>query len=235
MLKQLLIAVFLILISTLTYYIPNYVVDIRVIDKSLVQKEFYDFFAWKLAGCFLLNALYAIILFIYINPKHLVLKIALCWLAIAESATFLMHIHDKFYRNQPKNETQAVIVLIIFTICCLFLLKRAIFKQKSDFFNPSRTYIINFLPKNTLGILNYIINKAGHKAIYQDLIIYKFNTKTEKVEKKLEKPEFFHRNDITFTEIPEISDINRLIGKKYKRFSYNCNHLVRDATRIKTD
>jgi len=226
---ELFIGLFLIFISTITYLGPNYIVDVDKIDQILVQPEFYSFFVWKLGGLFLLNAIYSFLLFIYIHPKFLILKIILLWMVIGETSTFIIHVIDKVFRHKIHDNTQSIIVLIVFSIFCTFFIKRAIYKQKSDVFNPNNTYIINKLPTSTLSLLNYIFHHSGHKSFYQDGNFYKFNKKYKKVIKVPATSEFLQRKDIIFKEIPSIKDPERLLGKKFKLFRYNCNHMIKDA------
>jgi len=230
MIKHVLVGLFIIAISTLTYNLPNYIVNIKAIDQSLNQKEFYNFFAWKLAGSFLLNAVYAFLLMIYINPKLLIIKLVVCWMFIAETITFIWHVSDKFYKHQIYNQSQSVWTIGIFTVFCSFFFYRAIYKKKSDEFRPDRTYVIYYLPKDFRGILNYLFDHSGHKAIYQDLKIYAFKKTTGTVRETPAIHGYFENPDIRLKEIPAIKDIESLIGKKYNLRTFNCNHLEKYAT-----
>jgi len=227
--KQLIVVAFIVAISTITYIAANYFVDVAKIDKSLIQPEFYEFFVWKLGGLFFLNAVYAFLLFIYIHPKLIIIKVVLCWMFIAETFTFVMHIIDKVFRCQVYNGAQAILTLFAFSGFCTFFIRRAIYKQKSDVFIPKNTYVVSKLPTDTLSILNYIFNHSGHKSIYQDGDLYKFSKENKEVIKEVATSEFLHRKSIVFKEIHRISNPEKVLGKKFNIRKYNCNHMVKDA------
>ena len=234
--RQVVFGIGLIILSTLCYYVPTYFVNLSGFDLNTVPRRFYDHFAWKTTGAFLLTAIYAICFFLYVDPKDLFLKLTSCWLAIAESLTAINHFINKFIKFQAFNGYEAVSVLIIFGACCLLFLSRALSRQHSDLFDEKKTYIIRFLLKSTLGIFNYLCYRSGHYAIYQGGYIYRFRRSTGKIEKFKTTEGFFQRMDISFQKIEHIEGVEDFVGRTYNIFKYNCNHMVKDVQkRSKTE
>jgi hypothetical protein len=221
--------IFLVLISTACYYVPVYFAGLKDFDIKTVPTEFYNYYCWTTSGFLLLTAIYAICLFIAINPKLLTLKLISCWLAIAETYTLINHVLDKFMNYQAYNGSEILVTLVVFVFFCAFFIRRAIYKQKSDVFIPKNTYVVSKLPTDTLSILNYIFNHSGHKSIYQDGDLYKFSKENKEVIKEVATSEFLHRKSIVFKEIHRISNPEKVLGKKFNIRKYNCNHMVKDA------
>lgn len=184
-----------------------------------------------MAGTLCLNVVYVSFLFYFIKPENLLLKIPVCWLVIGETYTLIYHVVNKIYLLNISSETGKNITLVFFAICCLFFLYRAIKRPRTEKFDPRKTFVIKYLPKNTAGIFNYIFDHSGHKAFYQDGKIYKFEKDSGFVVSKLATYEDFKRDDMSIKEIPIIKNIDQFIGKKFNLFFYNCNHLIRDAQR----
>ena len=95
-------------------------------------------------------------------------------------------------------------------------------------FNPSRTYVVTKKPKNFIGVLNYIFDRAGRKSIYQDRIMYGFVD--GEVREIIIISRLFLEDKVSILEIPIVKDIKSLVGKKYHPAKFNCNHLVSYAT-----
>lgn len=217
--------IFLIVFSTLCFYIPAEMFELSGFDITTVPERFYDYYSWMMAGAFALNITYATFLFYFIRTDNLLLKLPVCWLIIAETYTLIYHLINKIYLMNVSNKPGKIATIIIFIVCCSFFFHRAIFKRKSDKFYPEKTYIVRFVPKNYLGLLNHILTRSGHMGIYQDGYIYKFRKESSKVEKILFKSD----NSMSFEEIERIENVRSVIGKEYSLLKYNCRHMVNDA------
>lgn len=231
--KQIILGILLLVLSTLCYYVPTYFANLRSFDLSEVPDRFYNHFRWKTSGAFLLTAIYSCYLFFIIDPRKLALKLIVCWLFIAETFTFINHVINKFYKYQLFNEYEIVITCSVFIICFIFFLGRALHVDKSTKFNPEKTYILRFKPKNILGIFNHIVNLKGHVAVYQDGRTYKFRKKSGKIEAAKFSTKstriLIESGQLSIKLIPRVEDVWKLIGNKYNFFKYNCNHLEREA------
>lgn len=223
--KSISASVFLILFSTACFYIPSIIFSLSGFDVSTVPEIFYLYYAWMMAGALCLNICYAFFLFWFINPKNLFLKLPVLWLVCAETYTLVYHIVNKIYLLNVSSVTGKIITLSFFTICCLFFVYRALFRQKSEDFDPRKTYIVNFLPKDIYGIFNWLINHAGHKGIYQDGNVYLFKKRSGKVERI---PIETIKENAILKSVRRINDIDRIVGKKFS-LKYNCNAMVKDA------
>jgi hypothetical protein len=232
--KPLAAGIFLVMFSTLCFYIPSFIFNLNGFDISSVPKRFYQYYCWMMTGAFCLNIMYAAFLFYLIKPEHLVLKMAACWLVIGETYTLVYHILNKIYLLNASSTTGKIATLVVFTFSCLFFFYRAIRKPTSEKFDPRKTFIIRYLPKNTIGVFNYIWDHAGHKALYQDGKIYKFEKDSGLVEYSMATYEYFKHGDISLKEIPMIRNIDKIIGKRYSLMKFNCNHLVKYAIRTQT-
>jgi hypothetical protein len=219
--------VFLILASSVCFYLPSVIFSLSGFNVETVPKRFYDYYAFMMAGALCLNIIYAFFLFMVISPKNLYLKLPVLWLLIAESYTLIYHVINKIWLLKISNSFGKIATVIIFVICCSFFIFKALFRQKSEEFDPRKTYVVNFLPKDILGIFNWLKNHTGHKGIYQDGKIYAFKRRTGRVEAMSIEEE---KENAILKEIPRISDIDRLIGKEFSLFHYNCNTMVKDAT-----
>ena len=227
--KSLSAGIFLMVFSTLCFYVPSTIYSLEGFDSSQVPTMFYNYYLWMMAGAFALNIVYASFLFYFIDSRNLFLKIPVCWLILGESYTLVYHVINKGFLMNLSSEGGKIVTLVIFTICLTFFLYRAVVKPKSDSFNPAKTYILNYYPKDLLGIFSWIVNHSGRKVIYQDGDVYGFRKKTGKVEKSKIHSRTIKEN-VAFTEIPIIREPERIIGRKFQLFKYNCNTMVRDAT-----
>lgn len=227
--KRLPLIIVAILLSTMAYYLSNLSINasmIKIIDQS---ESLYQFFCIKLAGAFFMTAFYCWLAFALTSFNQAIQKIGLFYLATMETITFIFHIIDKFIKKEVTNYNQIAITLIIFSIFCIYTGFRAIYRQKSDIFNPKNTYIIKFLPKNLPGLINYLLCGSGHQGIFQDGNLYKFSDKTKKVEIIPFHTRFLTKKDLIFREIPRVKSFDPVIGKEFHLFKYNCNHLIKDA------
>lgn len=221
-------------ISTLSYNLPSYFINLDGIDISKVPKDFYAFYNLFVAFNLFLVATYSLYLFVLTDDKYYKTKILFCWLFVAETLTFLDHVFRKYWVSAAQNNIQMVVTLVIFTICFIWFMSRALYVDKSEKFYPDRTYIVKFKPANILGIFNHIANLHGHVGIYQDGEIYKFKKAKGTVtaipihSRRLES--MIKEGRISIKEIPKNGSIPNLAGKKYNLFRYNCNHLIKDAT-----
>lgn len=228
--RSLAAGIFLIIFSTLCFYLPSALFSLHGFDISLVPRRFYLYYCWMMAGALSLNIVYASFLFYFIKPENVFLKITVCWLVIAETYTLIYHIVNKIFFLNVSSDVGKTVTLVFFALCLMFFLYRAIKKPSTEKFDPRRTFIIRYLPKNTIGVFNYIFDHAGHKGLYQNGKIYKFEKDSGFVESKLATYEDFQRTDISLKEIPTITNIDQLIGKKFNLLRFNCNHLARYAT-----
>lgn len=228
--KQVLTGLTIVLLSTLSYYVPSLFIETGKIGAEKIPESFYNLYVFKLAGSFFLNALYASIIFLILDPKKLVLKLVFCWLMIAESFTLVSHLFDKLYRQQLQNSYQLAGSLFIFGLFCGFFIYRGIRDPETEEFRPNRTYLIRKKPKNFTGVLNYLWNHSGHNSFYQDGKIYAFKRSTGRIEERQATRGFFDSSEISLKEIPTIRNIEKLVGKKYNILTFNCNHLKRYAT-----
>jgi hypothetical protein len=229
MVKQLLFGIGLVMVATLGYYVPTYFASSRGIDLSAIDARFYQHYIYRTSGAFFLTAVYAVCFFSFVPHRFLVVKLFALWLAIAETVTFFIHVYNMFFYTGYRLD-HIILTLVTFGICCLFFFHRAIFKRKSDEFNPEKTYIVRFAPKNIYGLLNHIVTRSGHTGIYQDGFIYKFRKKSNRVE----QVEFTKSENMTFKEIEKLKGVGLVIGKEYRPFKYNCNHMVKDALQHST-
>jgi Na+/melibiose symporter-like transporter len=230
MVKQIIISFLLIIVATLCYYIPTMMASSKGIDLKSVSDQFYNHHIWRTSGSFALTAIYAGCFFIAVPEKYLIVKIISCHLFLMETLSFVSHAVNMFYLKNGFSLNQIISALLVFTISCSFFIHRALTRPKSDKFDPNKTYIINYLPKNILGVLSWIVSHSGHKGIYQAGRIYKFSEKTGKVKKLIFYSGLLQEN-IIFKETPTIKNPERLVGNEYHLFHYNCNTMVKDALR----
>lgn len=228
--KSLAPGVFLLLFSTLCFYLPATLFSLKGFDMSLVPKTFYQYYSWMMAGALCLNIAYAGFLFYLIDPGNLYLKIPVCWLVVAEIYTLVYHVINKILLLNASSDIGKVLTLAVFAGCSIFFFYRAIKKPSSEKFDPTKTFVIRYLPKDMPGVFNYLWDHAGHKALYQDGKIYKFEKDTGFVESKKATYEYFEKDNISIVEIPKIKDIDNLIGGKFHLRKFNCNHLINYAT-----
>lgn len=229
--RRLPLVIVAILLSTMAYYLSNLSIDVSMIKIIDQNKELYQFFCIKLAGAFFMTAFYCWLAFALTSFNQMIQKIGLFYLATMETITFVFHIIDKFIKKEVTNYNQIAITLIIFSIFCIYTGYRAIYRQKSDIFNPKNTYIVKLLPKNLPGLINYLLHGSGHQGIYQDGNLYKFSDKTKKVEIIQLNTNLLSKKDLIFKEIPRVNSFQTIIGKRYNLIKYNCNHLIKDAQR----
>lgn len=219
------IVVGLIAYSTACYYIPLYVYDLRKVNFEALPEYFYSFYCLFLAFGFSLIFFQALVIFVLIPVSNLAAKLLSLWLVIAELSTLIDFVLRKYFLFIHHAPVQKLVTLLVFGVCCSFFLHRAIFKRKSDKFNPEKTYIVHFAPKNIYGLINHIVTRSGHTGIYQDGFIYKFRKKSNRVE----QVKFTKTENMTFKEIEKLKGVGLVIGKEYRTFTYNCNHMVKDA------
>lgn len=228
MIKSISASVFLILFSTFCFYAPSTLFSLSGFDVSTVPERFYLYYCWMMAGALCLNIMYACFLFIFINPRNLYLKLPVLWLIFAETYTLIYHIINKVYLLNVSSVPGKALTLSIFTVCCLFFAYRALFRPKTEEFDPRKTYIVNFLPRDVYGVFNYLINHSGHKGIYQDGSVYAFKRRTGKVERM---PIDTIKEDVALKSIGRLKNVDRLVGKEFHAIKYNCNTMVNDAIR----
>ncbi len=227
------VSIWLILYSTVAYYLPLMIYDLSAVNFGALPEEFYSFYCLFIAFNFSLVFMYALALFIAMPTRYLKAKILILWLVIAELSTFVEFVLRKYFFIVHHSDSQMWITLFVFIICCVFLFSRSIMGRKSDNFNKNNTYIIKYKPKNILGILNHIKNLKGHSGIYQDGQIYKFS-KTKGIiksreanQKSIEK--MVCSNAVVIQKTNRIDNIDNFLGKKFRLFKYNCNHFIKDA------
>lgn len=196
-------------------------------DISAVPDKFYKFYCLFVSLQLFLISVYALCLFVAV--KNFKTKLLLLWLVIAETTTLIDHLLRKYVLTDPFNSYQLLITLVVFLVCCSFVILRAYKKLESDKFKPGRTYIVNFLPKDFKGLINYLFTCSGHKAIYQDGFLYGFSKKTGAVIQKTVSPEDLMQSYLK--EIPRIATLNSLIGKRFNLLTFNCNQMVNHAMR----
>jgi len=188
-------------------------------DTSNVPEKFYSFYCLFISLQLLLIAVYAT--YIFLTTKYLKTKLLLLWLAVAESVTLIDHLLRKYILLEAFNGIIAT--LIIFAVCCSFVVHRAFKKLESDSFKPGRTYIASYLPKDYKGLVNYLFTCSGHKAIYQDGFLYGFSKKTGAFVQKIATHEILMKANLK--EIPRATCLDSLIGKRFNLITFNCNHL----------
>lgn len=220
-------AILLVIISTVCYNLPSQLFGMNGYDVSSIPKEFYSFYCLFVSLQLLLITIYA--LYLFLVTENFKTKLVLLWLVIAEAATLVDHVLRKYVLFKTFSDYQNIITLIVFLICCSFVTQRAFKKLKSDEFDPERTYIINYLPKDFKGLINYLIRVSGHKAIYQDGVITGFSRDTGTIVQRRAEPSKMMRSYLK--EIPRVTAINSIIGRRYSLMKYNCNHLEKYATR----
>ncbi|MCK5611289.1 hypothetical protein KAR91_55985 [Candidatus Pacearchaeota archaeon] len=230
---RLFFAILLLGISTLSYNLPSYFINLDGIDISKVPKDFYAFYCLFIAFNLFLVATYSFYLFVLTDVKYYKTKILFCWLFLAETATFLDHVFRKYWISAAHNNIQMIVTWVIFTICFFWFLSRAMYADKSAKFYPDRTYIVKFKPANILGIFNHIANLHGHVGVYQNGKIYKFKKAKGTVIAIPIHPNrlksMIKEGRISIREIPKNKNILSLVGKEYSLLRYNCNHLMKDA------
>ena len=101
-------------------------------------------------------------------------------------------------------------------------------KEESDEFDVERTYLVKYKPKNYIGLLNYIFNRTGHFAIYQDG--YRYSFKNNYLKKELMTKETIEKmKELAVLKLIAYTDIEKKVGTKYNLFRYNCLHLRKEA------
>lgn len=228
--KHLLISMWLIIWSTVAYYLPLMIYDLNTVDFESLPEQFYLFYCLFIAFNFSLVFMYAMALFLVMPSVHVSAKILTLWLVIAELSTLVEFVLRKYFLIVHHSEFQMWITLFVFMVCCGLLYFRSIMGRKTEKFDPEKTYIVKFRPKNILGIFNYIVNLKGHSGIYQDGLIYKFRRKSSMIESRKISRENMNSINATLESIGK-KDLKRFIGKKFNLFSYNCNHFVKDANK----
>ena len=224
-------ALLIIILSTLAYSSSSAITGMYGYDMDRVPNQFYQHYCLLVACLLFLLAVYSVYLYASIPISNLKTKLLLLWLMIAETLTFVDHIARKYVFDIGFSLSQFWITLLIFSICYLFVMLRAFKRIISDRFDPRRDYIMSFLPDSFLGLLNFLWHQSGHKAIYTQGYIYQFRRATGLIEKRVARSKVLTRKDVSFTEIQRVYNIDRLVGKRFNLFFYNCNHLVRDAQR----
>lgn len=96
-------------------------------------------------------------------------------------------------------------------------------KPESDAFRPNRTYVVDYLPEK--GLIKYLFNCSGRKAIYQDGFLYGFDAGVLVKRKVILKTMM----NVHLKEIPDIKNVDSLIGKRFNLIKFNCNHLGKYA------
>jgi hypothetical protein len=230
MVRQIIISITLIVVATLCYYIPTYFASSKGIDMSGVPIEYYNHHIWRTSGAFLLTAIYAFCFFIFVPERLLVLKIISCHLFLMETYSFISHVANMFFIVEGYSVNQIVLTLGIFAASLSFFSYRAFKNPESDTFHPGKTYVIRFMPRDITGFLNYIWDHTGHKAIYQGGYIYRFK-RDRGVIRETARSSFLKRSDISFKELKTARGIERVVGKRFNLFFYNCNHMIKDAQR----
>lgn len=228
--KHIVLSVLLVLVSTACYFVPTYFASSKGVDLDMINPRFYNHYLFRTAGAFILTAVYSWLFFWFVPARLLIVKIVSLWLAAMETVTAITHLINKIVFKDGYDPNEILITLGLFSIGCSFIFYRAIYKKKSDTFKPDRTYVIYYLPKDIPGILNYLYDHSGHKAIYQDLKIYAFKKTTGKIRSTPAICGYFENHDIRLKEVPRIKNIETIIGKKYDLKSFNCNHLEKYAT-----
>ena len=236
--RQVITGFVLLTLSTLAYYVPVYVAGLKGFDVSQVPERFYNYYCWTTSGNLLLVAIYSFYLFFMTDSKERYgVKIIFLWMIIAESFTFGLHVFNKFFALNMYDGAQIIQVCVFFIACFLWFLSRVLHDDKSDPFFPGRSYIVRFKPANIFGVFNHIANLHGHAGVYQDRKIYKFKKKTGKVRDTPISPEnmesMIRKDQISIKEISRNERIKELLGKKYRLFKFNCNHLIKYAERGK--
>ena len=227
--KRTIAALFLIIVSVLCYYVPSNLVDLTQINISDIPKEFYRLYCYVCLFDFILLTFYAFYLFIMTDIKYWIAKSLFAMCFIGELFTVLNYTFSKFVLNTFCNNLEYYISLCIIGIIFVYFLRLVFTKEKSDEFDFNRTYLIKYKPKNYIGLLNYIFNQSGHFAVYQDG--YKYSFKKNYIVKELldNKKQKAMVESAILKLIPYNSKIEKLVGKKYSLFKYNCLNLRKDA------
>jgi hypothetical protein len=216
-------ALLLILISTICYNLPFLYFGMKGYDVANVPKKFYSFYCLFISFHLFLISLYALYLFIIV--ENIKTKLLLLWLVVAEIITLLDHLMRKYILIESFNGI--ILNIIVFFFCCLFVIYRALKKNKSEIFRYNRTYIVSFLPKDFNGLINYLFTCSGHKAIYQDGFLYGFSKRTGAFVQKIATSKKLTEGN--FREIQRARNIDSLIGKRYNIIYFNCNHIEQYA------
>lgn len=225
---KLIFAFFLVAVSTACYFAPVWLSP--NFDLKEVQPEFYQYYAYTLAGSFLLTAVYAF--YLALAENKLGPKIVFIWLVIGETYTFLNHAIRKIFKQSYPSELEMILTWGAFAICLYIFGYAAVYRRETTKYDPKKTYIVRFSPKNIFGLINYIIRHAGHIALYQDGLIYKFS-QGEIVQKKIKESYIKNKNGkmLFLEEIKRVEKIKDLIGTKYDLLRFNCNHLINYAAK----
>lgn len=227
--RKVIAALGLILLSTVCYYLPSYLIDLDEFDFSSVPTRFFTFYIWFVACQLFLITTYAAYLFFLTKISSYKEKILFLWLFVTEGSTFIDHVLRRFLGIGDYSHIQRIVTLLIFSIGCAWILKQILYRDKSDSFDMGKTYFINFLPKDIMGLINFIFRRRGHLGIYQKGYVYRFRKKTGIIEQSKVTSEFISRKDISFKQIKEIDNVERFIGIKFNLFNYNCNRLAHEA------
>ena len=229
MVKQSIIGILLIIVSTLCYYIPTMIASSKGIDWNQVPANVFNHYLWRTSAEFILTAIAFGCFFLMVPEKLLVLKIFSCHLFLMETITFVMHVISMNFKIGYSGN-QIVLTLLVFGICLLFFSYRAIKNKTGAEFRPNKTYLIFTKPKNMIGFINYLLSHTGHVSIYQDGKIYGFKKLNGIIEERSATYEFFKNDQLYLKEIPQVKGITELIGKQYHLIWFNCNHLKNYAT-----
>jgi hypothetical protein len=230
MVKQTIIGLILVVVASLCYYVPTMLASSKGIDLKTVQPEFYRHHIWRTSGAFLLTAIYAGCFFFMVPEKLLALKIFSCHLFLMESISFISHTLNMFVFKTGYSLNQIILTFLVFACCLSFFSYRALKNKTGDEFRSNKTYLVISKPKNLIGFINYLIHHIGHLSIYQDGKIYGFKKPDGTIEERSATYEFFNNDQLYLKEIPQIKNVESLIGKQYQLFRFNCNHLKRYAT-----
>lgn len=223
----------LILLSTLCYNLPSYIIDYSDHNVSEIPTVYYSFYNLFITLQLGLIAIYALYLFIYTNSKDYRVKIIFLWLFIAETLSCIDHVLRKYLLIVSGSYKQMIITILVFSMCLIWFLSRALYNRKSDLFDESNSYIVWFKPKNLLGVFNYLLTRSGHAGIYQDGFVYKFKKATHRVEQQpvcaRQMTESIANKNVSIKQVGSIVDISNLVGSRYRFLKFNCNHLIKNA------
>lgn len=227
--KRLVSVIILVILVIVLYYLPSQIVDLDKIDMAKVPYDYYKFHTLFMTCAFFMMVMYSGYLFSFTRVEEYKTKILLLWLFINEIATFIDYVARNYLMHKTHSYLQMIIMFCAISIGFHWIIKSAFYWVKSDVFHIRKTYIVIFLPKDIFGIINWIFNHAGHKAVLQNGIMYKFGKFSGEVEPSIITSDFPSRKDIRLKEIRHIPEIGKLVGKKFKIFKYNCNRMVKDA------